>query len=167
MAALARDGVLVGGLQNLTSISRTTARQPLEVDGQVPMEAALAKPPPPRVTNDNWIDWHRQGWIGCPADRHRTCSDPACGIGAWCRRMAELGLAGDGSPLRLKERPCCGAGTPCLLRVEPGKRRCRCHGGLSTGLRTPEGKARIAEAQRKRWAKWRAALSGHSVTLLR
>jgi hypothetical protein len=29
---------------------------------------------------------------------------------------------------------------------------CRFHGGLSTGPRTAEGKARIAEAQRRRWA---------------
>jgi hypothetical protein len=29
------------------------------------------------------------------------------------------------------------------------------HGGLSTGPKTPEGRARIAEAQRKRWAAWR------------
>jgi len=35
--------------------------------------------------------------------------------------------------------------------VVPGKRRCRLHGGLSTGPQTPEGKARIAAAQRERW----------------
>jgi hypothetical protein len=48
------------------------------------------------------------------------------------------------------DQPRCGArtrrGEPCRLRVEPGKRRCRLHGGLSTGPRTPEGKARIAAA---------------------
>jgi ABC transporter substrate binding protein len=32
------------------------------------------------------------------------------------------------------------------------QRRCRFHGGLSTGPKTAEGKARIAEAQRRRWA---------------
>ncbi|KAA0909832.1 helix-turn-helix transcriptional regulator [Aquicoccus porphyridii] len=50
----------------------------------------------------------------------------------------------------------CGAttrkGQPCRLLSEPGKRRCKFHGGKSTGPRTPEGKARISEAQRKRWA---------------
>jgi len=54
----------------------------------------------------------------------------------------------------------CGArtrrGTPCRANSEPGKRRCRFHGGRSTGPRTPEGKSRIAEAQRRRWARWRA-----------
>lgn len=54
----------------------------------------------------------------------------------------------------------CGAmtrkGKPCRLKSEPGKRRCKFHGGKSTGPKTPEGKARIAEAQRRRWAVWRA-----------
>ena len=54
----------------------------------------------------------------------------------------------------------CGAltrkGTPCRALSEPGRRRCRFHGGRSTGPRTAEGKARIAEAQRRRWARWRA-----------
>lgn len=53
----------------------------------------------------------------------------------------------------------CGAktrtGKPCQMKSEPGKRRCKFHGGKSTGARTPEGKARIAEAQRRRWTKWR------------
>lgn len=46
--------------------------------------------------------------------------------------------------------------TPCRMLSEPGKRRCKFHGGMSTGARTPEGKERIREAQRRRWAKWRA-----------
>jgi hypothetical protein len=32
---------------------------------------------------------------------------------------------------------------------------CKFHGGKSTGPRTPEGRARIAEVQRRRWASWR------------
>lgn len=51
----------------------------------------------------------------------------------------------------------CGAktrkGTPCRAKPIPGKSRCKFHGGLSTGPRTPEGKARIAEAQCRRWAR--------------
>lgn len=54
----------------------------------------------------------------------------------------------------------CGAktrkGMPCQVKSEPGKRRCKFHGGRSTGAKTPEGKARIAEAQRRRWSVWRA-----------
>ncbi len=47
-------------------------------------------------------------------------------------------------------------GTPCRNMSEPGKRRCKHHGGRSTGPKTAEGKARIADAQRLRWARWRS-----------
>lgn len=45
------------------------------------------------------------------------------------------------------QRATCGAkrhrdGQPCEAKSEPGKKRCRFHGGRSTGPRTPEGKAR-------------------------
>ncbi len=63
----------------------------------------------------------------------------------------------------------CGArtrkGHPCRLLSEPDRRRCKFHGGRSTGPRTPEGRARIAEAQRHRWASWRARQRGTSVAL--
>jgi hypothetical protein len=128
------------------------------------IQAALSKPPPPRVSKENWTDWNRYGWFTCPGNRRRTCSASACGVGASCQRMGELGLSGDGSPLRRKDRPRCvartRAGEPCLVRVEPGKRRCRFHGGLSTGPRTAEGKARIAAAQRRRWRTWRSRNQG-------
>lgn len=59
-----------------------------------------------------------------------------------------------------KRRVRCGAktrkGAPCRGLSEPGKRRCRFHGGRSTGPRSPEGRERIASAQRARWARWRA-----------
>jgi transcriptional regulator with XRE-family HTH domain len=52
-------------------------------------------------------------------------------------------------------RVVCGAntrkGTPCRASSEPGRRRCKFHGGMSTGPRTEVGRARIAAAQRKRW----------------
>ena len=58
----------------------------------------------------------------------------------------------------------CGArtrkGTPCKARAVPGKKRCRFHGGFSTGPKTPEGRERIAEAQRTRWAEWRKGRNG-------
>lgn len=53
------------------------------------------------------------------------------------------------------ERPQCGArtraGGRCKAPAVRGKARCRMHGGLSSGPRTKEGRARIAEAQRRRW----------------
>lgn len=54
----------------------------------------------------------------------------------------------------------CGArtrkGTPCRAKALPGKKRCKFHGGASTGPKTPEGRERISAAQKSRWAKWRA-----------
>lgn len=48
----------------------------------------------------------------------------------------------------------CGAktrsGEPCKAKAMPGKRRCKNHGGMSTGPKTPEGRARIAAAARQR-----------------
>jgi len=46
-------------------------------------------------------------------------------------------------------------GTPCKNMSEPGKQRCKFHGGMSTGPKSFEGKEKIAEAQRKRWAEYR------------
>ena len=52
------------------------------------------------------------------------------------------------------ERPFCGAkcrdGHSCRRRALQDKTRCRIHGGLSTGPKTPEGKARIVAARRRR-----------------
>lgn len=91
-----------------------------------------------------------------------VCSDCATGN---CQRLAEVGLDDDGAPLPKKDRPHCGArtraGGNCRARIVPGKRRCRIHGGLSSGPKTPEGRALIARAQRSRWAKHK--LSKHRV----
>lgn len=71
---------------------------------------------------------------------------PTAAMQAWADRAA-------------RRRVRCGAktrkGTPCRNKSEPGKRRCKFHGGMSTGARTPEGIERIREAQRRRWAKLR------------
>lgn len=60
---------------------------------------------------------------------------------------------------RRKDFPKCGAktraGGRCLVRAEPGKKRCRFHGGLSTGPKTEAGRIRIGEAQRRRWIAYR------------
>jgi hypothetical protein len=60
----------------------------------------------------------------------------------------------------------CGAltrkGTQCRCKPLPGKRRCKFHGGASTGPKTPEGRKRIADAQRKRWARQRAKSDDNS-----
>jgi len=69
-----------------------------------------------------------------------------------CARAYDFGTVD--SPLITSKQRCvearCGAtrhrdGQPCQARPEPSKRRCRFHGGRSTGPRTDAGKAR-AEA---------------------
>lgn len=55
-------------------------------------------------------------------------------------------------------------GHPCKMQSEAGRRRCKFHGGLSTGPKTAEGRARIAEAQRRRWAMYREARGSSSTT---
>lgn len=59
----------------------------------------------------------------------------------------------------------CGArnrkGNPCAIRLavhkcKNGRLRCKYHGGLSTGPRTPEGKARSLAAMREGLERWRA-----------
>jgi hypothetical protein len=61
---------------------------------------------------------------------------------------------------RARLRVTCGAkttrkGTPCRNMSEPGRKRCKFHGGRSTGPKTLEGRKQISAAQRKRWARWR------------
>jgi transcriptional regulator with XRE-family HTH domain len=57
-------------------------------------------------------------------------------------------------------RVSCGAktrkGQPCRNLSQPGRLRCKFHGGMSTGPKTEEGKKTIADAQRRRWAHQRA-----------
>jgi len=104
----------------------------------------------------------RLRWRVCPAtamrhpDFKKVCDE--C-TGAVCALMREKGLDDDGLPLPSKDRPQCGArarsGAPCKQKVIPGNRRCKYHGGLSTGPKTDAGKAKIAAAQRLRWQRWR------------
>ena len=69
-----------------------------------------------------------------------------------CATQSERPL---GPKLTGRSRKLCGArtrsrgGAPCQCKVVPGRTRCRLHGGLSTGPRTPEGKARCAEGVRR------------------
>jgi hypothetical protein len=109
--------------------------------------------------------WNSEGYAHCPEWVQRICATE-CSMGADCLTLHSLGLSGDFVSLARKKRPMCGArnrqGKPCRVRVEPGKRRCRLHGGLSTGPKTVEGRQRIAEAQRRRWKAFRQAVSGQN-----
>ena len=57
--------------------------------------------------------------------------------------------------IRMKCKAQSRKGTPCRALSEPGKRRCKLHGGLSTGPKTFEGRASISKAQKKRREAWR------------
>jgi hypothetical protein len=158
----------MGGRSNLMKLivdqiqSEELAAQAEELAAEAKLERLIASGPPVGggISVDNWESWHRFGWLECPKKPNTTCDDPQCEIGISCRAMAAFGLAGDGTSLAYGLRPSCGAknrqGKPCCNRVVPGKRRCRFHGGLSTGPRTPEGRARIAAAQKQRWANYRS-----------
>jgi hypothetical protein len=66
-------------------------------------------------------------------------------------------------PLTGRQRKRCGArarskgGAPCQCKVVPGRTRCKFHGGMSTGPKTPEGRARSSEGARRYFAERRAA----------
>lgn len=110
------------------------------------------------------LDSERRPWRVCPftASWHESkrLSCDAC-IGRVCQRFEEVGLDEKAQPLPKRNRPRCGAKTRnsrlCQAPVIPGKRRCRLHGGASTGPRTSQGRERIAEAQRRRWQKYHAS----------
>ena len=60
-------------------------------------------------------------------------------------KLWPFGQNGTGQRCAAKTRK----GTACQKPPLRGKARCRLHGGLSTGPKTPEGKARIAAAHWK------------------
>ena len=80
--------------------------------------------------------------------RRRIFRNRALRLGNMCTLTLARGVL---SRCRAKTR----SGAPCRAKPVPGKIRCKFHGGASTGPKTPEGRARIAEAQRLRWARWR------------
>lgn len=66
-------------------------------------------------------------------------------------------------PDELRHIPCAAktrAGTPCKRTDISANGRCKFHGGLSTGARTAEGKARQLEGYR-RWQLHKKTLSEH------
>lgn len=46
-------------------------------------------------------------------------------------------------------------GSPCKAKAVSGRHRCKIHGGLSTGPRTPEGRHKVSAAQSRRWERYR------------
>ena len=110
-------------------------------------------------------------FIGHAKPGVRLCENPNYVSNPPSRARARHGVIGIMSRLavlaRGKTRPAvvvrrkssspCGArtrtGAPCR-RMGLGNGRCANHGGLSSGPKSIAGRTRIAEAQRRRWAKW-------------
>lgn len=74
--------------------------------------------------------------------------------GRFCAtKCAPAGASSGVVPALPKLKKLCGArtrkGPPCVAPARPNG-RCRMHGGLSTGPRTPEGKKRMVDAHRRR-----------------
>ena len=92
---------------------------------------------------------HAGGWGNRPDPHEDADAKAAVLFEAWKAREAQRAAT---------RRVVCGAqnrkGTPCRNKSEPGRQRCKFHGGMSTGARTPEGIERIREAQKRRWAAW-------------
>jgi hypothetical protein len=69
-------------------------------------------------------------------------------------RKSEAGRSLRQSAPAKEKGPLCSArtrsGAPCQCRAVDSRARCRLHGGLSTGPKTPEGRARIIESNRRR-----------------
>ena len=104
--------------------------------------------------------------MGCYRDTIRAQGDGLLAASRATQAWAERQLAAfqeREAQRAARRRVICGArtrkDTACRNKSEPGKRRCKFHGGKSTGARTPEGIERIREAQRRRWARVRESAS--------
>jgi transcriptional regulator with XRE-family HTH domain len=121
---------------------------------------------------------NRRGWaldrireaLGLPVYRHRYARARPWGLTRPDTSQARLDAEIEAKLAAQRERETaraarrrvvCGAqtrkGQPCRLLSEPGRSRRKFQGGMSTGPRTAEGRAKIAEAQRRRWAAQRSA----------
>lgn len=70
--------------------------------------------------------------------------------------------------LMRQDKPTCGAktrkGTKCQCKPVESKRRCKFHGGKSTGPKSAEGRERIAAAQRERWRQFRERKASEAIS---
>lgn len=89
-----------------------------------------------RVTQD------KRQWDMCDGFSHKGMSARA-GLGSSTKTNAPDGRQRCGARTRSPD------GAPCKSKVVKDSARCRLHGGLSTGPRTPEGKQRCIQGVRK------------------
>lgn len=98
---------------------------------------------------ERYVEFAMQRWRAA-RDTRRNRSE------AWRARHSKTARAAT------KQKPSCNRKCGALTRRRTGcirppleNGRCRNHGGLSTGPKSQDGRARIAAAQRRRWAAWR------------
>jgi hypothetical protein len=119
-----------------------------EVNG---LPEPVAPEPPPEPTPEQWRAANREVFDAEIA-RRRELRDPRTLTDVF-GRVIEVGWKPE-----KRDRDRCGArtraGGTCKAPAVWGKERCRMHGGLNTGPKTAEGRARCAAAAIKRWQAW-------------
>lgn len=181
------DGYLSRDRQRLAKLQRERRKRMTRID-YMPAKEALAaidakraaqRPGSVLATNNAVLDaivieWAeltgiKYGQVEMPmtsANRDRICRPLRAGAYDFGEKLppwAEPWLAA-GRSKQASRRVVCGAkrhrdGRPCQALSEPGKRRCRFHGGRSTGPRTADGKARALANLRQNAPKERARLA--------
>lgn len=143
------DGYLSRNKQHLARMQRQRRAGMARID-YMPGDTALAVIDAKRETlqypetNSSVIDAIVSEWAALTGIKYREVERPktsAASAGIFCRNAHAYDFGAK------SRRVTCGAkrhrdGKPCQAKSEPGKRRCRFHGGRSTGPRTAEGKAR-------------------------
>ena len=149
------DGYLSRDREHLARLQRERRKLYPRIDYMPGREAAaifaarqgLERPGSAAATNSAVLDAILIEWAELTGTNYGEVERPMS-LGARLTPGAPMTLRSQTQPSFL--RVVCGAkrhrdGQPCQAKSEPGKRRCRFHGGRSTGPRTPEGKARVAQ----------------------
>ena len=174
------DGYLSRDREHLARLQRVRRRYVTRID-YMPGKEALAifearkateRPNSLEATNSAVLDAIVTEWAALTGINYQAIERPMTSAAKpelmstyACARMTSGAIPDNIQRIMARVKPTppkrvtCGAkrhrdGQPCQALSEPGKRRCRFHGGRSTGPRTPEGKARaLANLKRGRHKK--------------
>jgi len=146
------DGYLSRDREHLAELQRKRRERVTRIDYMPSDQALLAvgrvRDCNPRLqTNSALIDAIILEWANLTGIKYGEIEGPMSLAKAPLRVAAMTSAPHTSTKL---SRVRCGArrhrdGQPCRGLSEPGKRRCKFHGGRSTGPRTPEGKAKVAQ----------------------
>ena len=115
------------------------------------------------MKSDNWVERFVAARLAEHAERVRLrrANKAAKGAKRVTVKLASQRATEERARLReLRNKPCGArtrAGPPCRRKGLGKGGRCSNHGGMSTGPRTPEGRARLAALMKARWALSRAS----------